>query len=135
MRFHTLKPSTTASLLIADSQTSKLSFPNFNILTLPAEKTCHVIDFLSTKGQLKVVVLFISANCLFDKYGNRVSTPIDASEELSKLADCLMALAEKQVIIGLTPLFTQPERTAAVNHILSENAKSSKWIFRGSLKR
>ena len=67
MRFHTLKPSTAANILTADSLTSKLSFPNFKILTLTAGKTCHIINFLSTKGQFKVVVLFIGANCLFKK--------------------------------------------------------------------
>ena len=131
MRFHTLKPSTATNLLIADSQTSLLSFPNFNILTIPGVKTWHVIDFLPTTGQFKVVVLFIGANCLFDKNGNSVSSPIDVAEELSKLADRLVALADKVVIIGLTPRFSQPERTAAVNRILSDKAKSRKWIFRG----
>ena len=75
--------------------------------------------------------LFIAANCLLENNGNQVSKPIDVAEELSKLADCLVALAEKDVIIGLTPRFTQPERTAAVNRILSEKAKPSKCIFRG----
>ena len=70
------------------------------------------------------MVLFIGANCLFDKNGNNESSPID-------VADRLVALADKVVIIGLTPRFPQPERTAAVNRILSDKAKSRKWIFRG----
>ena len=120
MRFHTLKPSTAANILTADSQTSKLSFSNFKILRLTAGKTCHIINFLSTKGQFKVVVLFIGANCLFKKHGNRVSTPIDVTEELSKLADCLVGLAEKVAIIRLTPQFTQlhEEGTTMVDKFL-----------------
>ena len=75
--------------------------------------------------------LFIGANCLLENNGNRVSTAIDVAEELSKLADRLVALAEKDVIIGLTPRFTQTKRTAAVNRILGEKAKPSKCIFCG----
>ena len=68
---------------------------------------------------------------MFEKNGNNVSSPIDVAEELSKLADRLVALADKVVIIGLTPRFSQPERIVAVNRIVSDKAESRKWIFCG----
>ena len=66
--------------------------------------------------------------CLIDKNGNSVSSPIDVAE-ISKLPDRLMALADNVNIIRLTTRFSQPERTAAVNRILSDKVKSRKWIF------
>ena len=85
MRFHIFKKSSSQHLLIGDSQLKNLTFPNFNILSLPGAGIADVLNFLPRKNEYDIIALFIGANDLFTKdKKDSTRTPEDVAEELSR---------------------------------------------------
>ena len=132
MRFHTFKTSPQRNLLIADSQAKNLFFPNFNILSLPVAQIRHASNYIPQKGAYNTIVLFIGGNDLF--YGDRltVKEPIDVAEELGKLANELVLVAEEVFVIGITPRGESTKRSVATNSLIQSLSRNAKWRYRGT---
>ena len=133
MRYHTYKGSHCRNLVIADSQGKELRFPNYNILSLPGGTIATVLDFLPPKDKFDTIVLFIGGNNAFNNQTPSTPPPREIARELSHLANRLLELARKVVILGIP--FRKGEnnhnRARAIN-IEIENLKSqNSWNFRG----
>lgn len=130
MRFHTFKASSSKYLLIADSQGRNLTFPNFNILSIPGAKIRDARTFLPPRDRYDIIVLFVGGNDLFQgKFPSAISTE-DVAKELICLANEAASLARQVFVIGIPPRHGQVQRTKSVNSYLA-NSKDSKWLFRG----
>ena len=129
MRFHIFKSSPAKNLIIPSSQTRHLYFPNFNILSLPGGKTRDIIPFIPTAEEYSIIVLLIGGNDLFEGNVPSTSSPKEVAEEIKLAADKLTLVANKVFVIGIPHRHNQPERTKAVNKILS--SFKAKWSFRG----
>ena len=125
MRFHIFKSSPAKNLIISSSQTRHLYFPNFNILSLPGGKTRDIIPFIPTAEEYNI----IGGNDLFEGNVPSTSSPKEVAEEIKLAADKLTLVANKVFVIGIPHRHNQPERTKAVNKILS--SFKAKWSFRG----
>ena len=133
MRFHIFKKSSSQHLLIGDSQLKNLTFPNFNILSLPGAGIADVLNFLPRKNEYDIIALFIGANDLFTKdKKDSTRTPEDVAEELSQLGLRLTERCNKVFIIALPPRLGRPARTERVNDILRK--KKQLWRYRGISK-
>ena len=125
MRYHTYKGSHCRNLVIADSQGKELRFSNYNILPLPGGTIATVLDFLPPKDKFDTIVLSIGGNNAFNNQTPSNPPPREIARELSHLANRLLELARKVVILGIP--FRKSEnnhnRARAIN-IEIENLKS-----------
>ena len=122
-RYHQFRTSSSRNLLIADSQVRNLTFPNFNILSLPGARIGSVIDFLPEKGKYDLIVLFIGGN---DAYERNVPSSVseqDIANEISKLADELSLRAPKIFILGIPHRGEYRKRASDVNGFLRTKKK------------
>ena len=110
MRYHTYKGSHCRNLVIADLQGKELRFPNYNILSLPGGTIATVLDFPPPKDKFDTIVLFIGGNNAFNNQTPSTPPPRETARELSHLANRLLKLARKVVILGI------PFRKAENNH-------------------
>ena len=151
MRFHILKSSTTKFLLISDSQTQYLNYPNLNILSIPCGKVCHARNFLPNKGAYDIIIIFIGGNDLFEKT-TRAGIPVFSSVTPVQVANELIEFAEEALLTKKVYVLAIPfrfdgaaakKRVSAVNELLRERAglpisgsiqahihQSSPWIRR-----
>ena len=110
-----------------------LSSRNYNILSLPGGTIATVLDFFPPKDKFDTIVLFIGGNNAFNNQTPSTPPPREIARELSHLANRLLELARKVVILGIP--FRKGEnnhnRARAIN-IEIENLKSqNSWNFRG----
>ena len=141
MRFHILKSSTTKFLLISDSQTQYLTYPNLNILSIPGGKVCHDRNFLPKKGAYDIIIIFIGGNDLFEtttRAGIPVFssvTPVQVANELIELAEEALLLTRKVYVLAIPFRFdgaAAKKRVSAVNELLREREG---YQYRGVSKR
>ena len=103
------------------------SFLN-NFLTIAT-----VLDFLPPKDKFDTIVLFIGGNNAFNNQTPSTPPPREIARELSHLANRLLELARKVVILGIP--FRKGEnnhnRARAINIEIENLTSENSWNFRG----
>ena len=108
MRYHLFRSSLKKSLLIADSQTRDLEFPNINILNLPGAKVNDVQRFIPPKGKYELIAIFVGGNDLYNYCLPSESSVEQVAERICALADQLFLVTESVFVLAVPSAF-QPE--------------------------
>ena len=125
-RLHTLRTSSSTTLLLANSQARNIEFPNFNILSIPGARIAHAQQFLPIKDKFNIIIVFIGGNDLCNG-----SLPSSLSEqqvvdELDLLGEQLCKLAEKIFNLGIPHRGSYRERSSKANKLLDNKNKTSR---------
>ena len=131
-RFHILRTSSSKNLLLADSQTKHIDFPNFNILSIPGARIAHAQQFIPRKDKYDIIVIFLGGNDLYDGEYPSSLTGQEVVDELDQLGEQLCKLAKKVYILGIPHRGIYRERSSKTNKLLESKNKSIRsWKYRG----